>query len=68
MRERGLFWPDVVAVIDQPKDVTSRGKDEHDRPKWLLAAQSSMGGDLEIICVIETDQSETVFITLYWKD
>lgn len=68
MDERGLFWPDVQAVIDAPEDVRSRGVDEFGRPKWTVCGKAAFDEDIEIVCAIELDDTETEFITIYWED
>jgi hypothetical protein len=68
MAQRGLFWPDVRAVIADPKDVRSQGMDDYGRPKWILRGVTALGDDIEIVCAVEIDAAETEFITLYWED
>jgi hypothetical protein len=68
MEERGLFWPDVQAVINHPEEVKSQGMDEYGRPKWIIRGEAVLGDDIQIVCAIEINQSETEFITLYWED
>jgi hypothetical protein len=68
MRQRGLFWPDVQCVILNPDEVRSQGADEYDRPKWIICGEAALAGDIEIVCAIEVDETETEFITLYWED
>ncbi len=68
MQQRGLFWPDVVAAIEDPKDVRSGGVDNYSRPKWIVRGDAAGGDQIEIVCAIELDEGETVFITLYWED
>jgi hypothetical protein len=68
MRQRGLFWPDVQAVIDRSADVRSQGADKYNRPKWIIRGDAAFGGDIEIVCAIEIDESEMEFITLYWEN
>lgn len=65
--ERGFFWPDVLAVVDSPSAVKSDGRDEFDRPKWLLSGTTPDGIVLEFLCVLDTDDrgNVTVFITIY---
>ena len=29
---------------------------------------AAFGGDIEIVCAIETDETDMEFITLYWED
>jgi hypothetical protein len=69
MDERGLFWPDVLAVLDSPAAVEDEGADDFGRPKWKLAGRATDALELEIVCVLDTDAEGrvTVFITLYWK-
>ena len=68
MEQRGLFWPDVQAVIDKPAEVRSQGMDDYSRPKWIVRGESALGGEVQIVCAIEIDETETEFITLYWED
>jgi hypothetical protein len=68
MQQRGLFWPDVEAVIDASTDVRAHGMDRYDRPKWSIRGDAAYGGEIKIICAIELDELQTEFITLYWDD
>jgi hypothetical protein len=68
MTQRGLFWPDVQAAIFDPTDVQSQGMDEYNRPKWIITGQAATGDEIEIVCAVEMDETETIFITLYWED
>ena len=68
MHERGLFWPDVQAVVDAPDDVRSQGTDVYDRPKWIIRGIAALDEDIEIVCALETNESGAEFITLYWED
>ena len=68
MEQRGLFWPDVQAVIYACEDVRSEGMDRYNRPKWIICGEAANGDEIEIVCAIEIDESETEFITLYWED
>lgn len=68
MEQRGLFWPDVQAVIYAPSEMELQGMDDFDRPKWIIRGEAATGGEIEIVCAIENDDSETEFITLYWEN
>ena len=69
-----MFWPDIQAIIDNPREVRSQGMDDYNRPKWIINGEAASGGEIEIVCAIEsisaddTEESETEFITLYWED
>ena len=67
MDQRGMFWPDVLAVLDDPTGVRPDGRDRYDRPKWRLAGTATDGWELEIVCVLDVDEhgDVTVFITIY---
>lgn len=65
MELRGLFWPDVQAVIDDPQDIHSEGLDDYSRPKWIISGKAASGDEIEIVCAVEIDETETEFITLY---
>ncbi len=68
MEERGVFWSDVLMVLDDPSDVRSQGVDRFDRPKWVISGDTPTGDSIEIICAVEVDETETEFITIYWDD
>lgn len=68
MAERSLFWPDVEAVIDDPTEVMSQGMDEYNRRKWIIRGEATTGDAIEIVCVLEIDDTETEFVTIYWQD
>jgi len=65
--ERGFFWGDVLAVVDAPGNVRFDGHDKDDRPKWLLSGTTPDEIELELLCVLDTDDRGrvTVFITIY---
>jgi len=67
MDERGLFWPDVAAVLDKPTDVRDGGPEHWGRPKWIVTGRSAAGDELELVCVLDKDDRGklVVFITLY---
>jgi len=67
MDQRGLFWPDVLAVLDDPMSLRDDGLDRWDRPKWIVAGESASGEPLELVCVLDRNEHGelTVFITIY---
>ena len=67
MDERGFFWPDVAAILDEPSAVRSGGRDPYDRPKWIVTGKTLDGDVVEIVCVLDRDDRDnvTVFITIY---
>lgn len=70
MDERGLFWPDVQAVIDHPRSVKDAGLDDYDRPKWLVAGKTTDLLNLEMVVVIDQDEdgNMVLLITIYFED
>lgn len=68
MEQRGLFWPDIQAVVEDPSGVWAAGMDRDGRPEWIIAGDAGGLGEIEIVCAIECDDSGTEFITLYWED
>jgi len=68
MDERGLFWPDVLTVIDEPCEVRFDGLDRFDRPKWIIAGVTADGLAVELVCAIDHDDAGrlVIFITIYW--
>lgn len=67
MDQRGLVWPDVLAVLDSPDSVCDGGRDRFDRAKWIVGGTAADGLGLEIVCVLDEDERGrlTVFITVY---
>lgn len=70
MARRGLLWPDILTVLDDPTHVRDDGLDRYDRPKWIVGGNAADGLPVEVVCVLDYDErgDATVFITLYWKD
>lgn len=67
LAERGLFWGDVLQVLDAPDSVAQDGYDEYGRERWFVSGMVAGQWCVEILCVIETDGPTTLFITLYWE-
>ena len=69
MDERGLFWPDIEAVLDSAQTAEDDGQDRFGRDKWRVRGQTTDRLDLEIVCVLDHDESGKliVFITAYWE-
>jgi hypothetical protein len=67
MEQRGLFLPDVLAVLEVPSGVRYGGLDKWERPKWLIRGTTADALALEIVCVLDRDDrgQTTVFITIY---
>ena len=67
MAQRGIVWPDILAVLDQPTGVRSGRTDRHGRPKWIIRGTAADGLPIEIVCVQDEDPegNVTVFITGY---
>ncbi|MBL4700654.1 MAG: DUF4258 domain-containing protein [Phycisphaeraceae bacterium] len=70
MDERGVFWPDIQAVIDHPKSVRDAGVDQYDRPRWLVAGKTTDLLNLEMVVVIDHDDDGNLvlLITIYYED
>jgi len=68
MDERGLFLPDVLAIVNQPSRVLMDGHDVFGRPRCLLSGRLTDGTDAQLLAVVEESESGhfTVFITVYW--
>lgn len=64
---RGIVWADVLAVVDTPARVKDDGRDYHDRPKWIIGGEVTDGLDVDVVCVLDTDEDGdwTVLITVY---
>lgn len=69
MDERGLFWPDILAVLDSATTVEDDKQDAYGRDKWKVCGRTTDQLELEIVCVLDRDDSGNlvVFITAYWE-
>lgn len=67
MDHRGMFWADVLAIIDDPTEVRPGGPERFGRPKWILAGVAADGLAVEMVCVLDQDERGdwTVFVTIY---
>lgn len=67
LAERGLVWPDVLAVVDAPSDVRPGGPESLGRPKWLVSGIAGDGRPIEFVCVLDEDEQGqiTLFVTIY---
>lgn len=70
MDERGLFWADIQEAIARASSVRGDGHDDFGRARWILRGTATDGLELEIVCVLDTDEQGkvTVFITVYWTE
>lgn len=68
--ERGLFWADVLAVLNDPNDVHEDGCDDEGRLKWVIEGEATDGLSIGVVCVLDENERGrmTVFITLFWND
>jgi hypothetical protein len=69
MDQRGLFWPDIEALINAPVSMRAAGDDDYGRPKWIVRGPATDGREIEIVCALDRDERGewTVFITAYRK-
>ena len=67
MAQRGMFWSDVLAIIDAPRGIRTDGDDKFGRQRWFIAGDAPDGLRIEILCVIDEDEPTTIFITIYWE-
>ncbi|MEK6643838.1 MAG: DUF4258 domain-containing protein [Planctomycetota bacterium] len=67
MAQRGLVWPDLLAVLEDPAQVRADGHDRYHRPKWIVSGTAPDELPVEFVCVIDEDDqgNVTVFITIY---
>ncbi|RIK67094.1 MAG: hypothetical protein DCC65_07690 [Planctomycetota bacterium] len=67
MDDRGLFWSDVLTILDDPSAVKASGRDRFNRPKWIIGGTAVDGLRFDLVCALDVDKSGdvTVFITAY---
>lgn len=64
MRERGLFWADVLTILLDPQRVEDRGLDDEGRLQLWLFGTLLGGASARIVCSIDWD---TRLITINWE-
>jgi len=69
MAERGIVWPDLLAIVDGPAEVKADGADDWGRARWIMSGEAANGEPVDLVCVLDrNDAGElVVFITIYWK-
>jgi len=67
MEQRGLFWTDVLAVIEEPDAMRTDGHDEHRRERWFITATAPDELPVELLCAIDSTDPLTVLVTIYWE-
>ncbi len=72
MDQRGVTWPDVLALLDAPTAVRFDGADRWGRDRWIIGGEAADGLPMEVVCVLDEASggggTMTVFITIDWKD
>ena len=70
MDERGLFWADVMAVIDEPSQVVDDGVDEFGRERWLISGLTTDELSIKLVTVLDFDAKGqmVVLITLFHEE
>jgi len=68
LAERGVLWPDVLTVFDEPDEVRADGLDDADRERWIVTGPAADGSTMTLVCAIgrASDGTLTVFVTVYW--
>ncbi len=69
LAQRGMVWPDVLAIVDGPAQVKADGADDWGRARWMISGEAPDGLPLELVCVLDRDDAGelVVFITIYWE-
>ena len=69
LAERGLFWGDLLCLLDSPTRVRKDGEDEFGRERWFVRGRLGEDYAAEVLCVIDIDMDGpmTVFVTVYWE-
>jgi hypothetical protein len=68
MSQRGMFWPDVMAIILDEPSLRTGGDDEFGPERWFMAADAPDGLPIELLCAIDDAEPLSVLITIYWED
>ncbi len=68
--QRGMFWPDVLAVFDDPDSVRADGFDDWGRARWIVSGAAADESPIDVVCLIDRDAKGelTLFVTIYRMD
>jgi hypothetical protein len=67
MIQRGMFWGDLLVIIEQPSSAKRDGMDELGRERWLIAGRTFQGLPAELLCAIDIADPFTFMVTIYWE-
>jgi hypothetical protein len=68
MSMRGMFWPDILQIVEEPKGVRMDGIDKYGREHCSLNGLTTANAEIEILCVLERDPNDnTIFWMIYWE-
>jgi hypothetical protein len=70
MDQRGVTWPDVLALLDGPADMRADGVDDWGRDRWIISGTAADGLGMDLVCLLELRENcgWTLLVTIYWKD
>ena len=68
MDQRGLMWPDVLAVIEEAEEIVPDGLDDQGRAKWIIGGPACDGLPIDIVCALDQNKlgDWTALFTIYW--
>lgn len=63
LAQRGVFWHDIIGILEEPDRVRSDGVDDEGGERWFISGDTDEG-DAEFLVVVD---ALAKFVTIYWS-
>jgi hypothetical protein len=63
LAQRGMFWSDILLILEEPDDVRENGEDDEGAERWIISGDAGLGA---IDFVVAIDHVAR-FVTLFWS-
>lgn len=67
LAKRGMLWPDLLTILDEPTRLENQGIEEHGWPKWRIWGNASDGSPAAIVIALQ-DNGWVRLITIHWEE
>lgn len=63
LARRGVFWHDIIGILDEPDQVRGDGVDDDGDERWFISGRTDEGA-AEFLVVVD---AHAKFVTIYWS-
>lgn len=67
LAKRGLFWSDLLTIIEFPIRMENQGMEDHGWPKWRIWGKAVDGSSAAVVVALQ-DDGHLRLITIHWED